>query len=166
MRWSPAHLPSTIYITKRRASKDRINNKAEQTLLFHPLLFRRLNRSHLVLSKEFLFFIFFLINHVVPALKVSSHEAMMLLSVPRVQRRSHMRISNHLPPLANGILPLSWQQTSASCSHVYTQKQQCCGLSNAKPLSTLGATKPKTEAVLTTKGTHLQRAHTSAQGGD
>lgn len=90
----------------------------------------------------------------------------MLLSVPRVQRRSHMRISNHLPPLANGIPPLSRQQTSASCSHVYTQKQQCCGPSNAKPLSTLGATKPKTEAVLTTKGTHLQRAHTSAQGGD
>lgn len=166
MRWSPAHLPSTIYITKRRASKDRINNKAEQTLLFHPLLFRRLNTSHLVLSKEFLFFIFFLINHVVPALKVSSHEAMMLLSMPRVQRHSHMRISNHLPPAGQ------WYSASEpaadicfmfSCVH---EKQQCCGSSNAKPLSTLGATKPKTEAVLTTKGAHLQRAHTSAQGGD
>lgn len=52
----------------------------------------------------------------------------MLLSVPRVQRRSHMRISNHLPPLANGILPLSRQQTSASCSHVYTQNNNAVGL--------------------------------------
>lgn len=46
----------------------------------------------------------------------------MLLSVPLVQSHSQMHISNHLPPLADSAPPLSWQQTSSSCSHVYTQK--------------------------------------------
>lgn len=54
----------------------------------------------------------------------------MLLCVLLVQRLSCMCISNPLPPLTNSIAPVSGQQTFASSSHVYTQKQ-CCGPSIA-----------------------------------
>lgn len=59
-------------------------------------------------------------------------EAMVLLSVALVQSRLYAHIKS-----SSSTSPLRWQQTSASCCHVYTKKQQCHGPSNAKPLSAL-----------------------------
>jgi len=127
-----------MYITKMHAFKDRISNRG-WTVIFllasslcapkqisfclskdvHPPLF--LKKSTLL---SVLYNFPSLWSHGIAVCGTCSEQALCTYQIIFLHQQT--------------VLPsLRWQQTSASCCHVHTKKQQCHGPSNAKPLSAL-----------------------------
>lgn len=132
---SPAFQSCTLQ--KCMLLKTGLVTEAEQLFSFWPLPCVQLSRSHLVWTKisnksyfkkstllSLLYNFPPLWSHGIAVCGTCSEQALCTYQIIFLHQQT--------------VLPsLRWQQTSASCCHVHTKKQQCHGPSNAKPLSAL-----------------------------